>query len=92
MAGVKLFFFFMDGCGACAQAKPHLDEFARRHPEVKVERKDVHRMRWPRSANWRPAYTPSYVIAVPGKPLHAYEHPMTLQQLEAWLAERTRGE
>jgi hypothetical protein len=89
--GVKIIFFHMHGCGACAQAEPHLAAFEKAHPEIQVDRRDVHRMRWPKNANWRPRFTPSYLIEIPGETPHAYEYPLTQAQLERWVGTRTGG-
>lgn len=89
MAKAILTFFFMEGCGACEQAKPELAAFAKAHEAViKVEYRDVHRMRWPRNANWRPRFTPSYLVKAADGQLHAYEYPLDQAQLRHWLTLR----
>ncbi|MBU5638417.1 hypothetical protein KOM00_16955 [Geomonas sp. Red69] len=40
-SGATLYYFWGEGCPHCAQAKPFLQELQRKHPELKVETREV---------------------------------------------------
>ena len=63
--GPVLYYIYMDGCGACAQAKPHLARWEKKNPGLlKVKRIDLLNSNWVHP--WQPDGTPTYVLEVPG--------------------------
>lgn len=65
--GPGLYYIYMDGCGACEQAKPHLARWEKKHPGVlPVHRVNLLKDEWKDS--WQPELTPTYVLVIPGYP------------------------
>jgi thiol-disulfide isomerase/thioredoxin len=79
-----LYFFFMQGCGACDEAKPELDKFERAHPMIKVARIDISNVDW-KSPVWQPSVTPTYGWLVPGKRLRVREGIHKSEELGRWI-------
>jgi thiol-disulfide isomerase/thioredoxin len=63
--GPVLYYIYMEGCGACDQAKPHLARWEKKNPGVlKVHRVNLLEAKW--THPWQPDVTPTYVLEVPG--------------------------
>jgi hypothetical protein len=61
---MNLMFIHMEGCGACESAKPHLQRWLKKHPEVNFASFDLLNDRW-MDPSWKPEATPTYVIQFP---------------------------
>ncbi len=79
-----LYFFFMQGCGACEEAKPELDKFAKAHPDIHIARVDLSKVNW-RSPVWQPSVTPTYGWLVPGQRLRVREGLHRADDLGKWV-------
>lgn len=63
--GPVLYYIYMEGCGACERAKPHLARWERKHPGLlRVHRIDLLNSKWVHP--WQPEGTPTYVLEIPG--------------------------
>ena len=82
---MRLYYLYMDGCGACAKGKPFLAKFEKRHPEIQVMRVDMLTVgnRWRHS--WKPEGTPTYVLEIPGHQRTRHEGWLTDAQIEQFL-------
>jgi len=82
---VKLYFIYMDGCGACEQAKPELAKFQRRRAGrgLEVERINLLQAKWVNP--WQPTATPTYVLEVPGRRRVRFEGMLKAEQLEQFV-------
>lgn len=78
-----LYYFYQDGCSACAFAKPELEKFKAAHPEIMVMECNLSRKDWFISG-WTPKVTPGYLLKVNNEAVGNVEGALNLKLLEKW--------
>jgi len=81
---VRLYFIYMNGCGACEAAKPVLKKWEKAHPEVQVIWVDLLTANWVHS--WKPRATPTYVTELSGHRRVMFEGALDEQRLDQFVA------
>lgn len=80
-----LFFLWIPGCEACAEAKPKLEAFARKHRKLQVYKVDIAKFGWPDEWALKVEATPTYVLHEPGRRIRTKVGSQTVRDLEKWL-------
>lgn len=85
-----LYFFKQEGCPACESGGKILDQFRasteKHRDKLMIIELDVSKNpRWS-VHGWSPKATPSYLLAVNGRPTDEHEGAMTIKQLEKFTA------
>jgi hypothetical protein len=81
----RLYYIFMDGCGACQMAKPELKKFERAHPEVQVVPVNLLTVGDKWKHDWKPEATPTYVLEIPGHERTRYEGALMAKHIEQFI-------
>lgn len=78
---------FQTGCDACAEAKPHLEAFRERFPQIEVEMIDLTVEEWPDMAPIEPPESiPSYALLERDmRPRVVEGRILTTDQLAIWV-------
>ena len=83
---IKLHVVKQLGCGACAEADPHLRELRRRHPlDVFIVEHYLDVRPDLTLGGWKPTATPAYVLLDGEKLVKKKVGLLTADQLEVWL-------
>ena len=85
-----LYFFYQDGCPACASAEPELRKFKAKYPGITVLELNLSRKDWFISG-WTPKVTPGYLLKVDNTIAGTIEGALNLKQMEKWLKTLTGG-
>lgn len=83
---MRLYFLYMEGCGACEAAKPELEKF-RRSPAargIEIVPVDLLKAKWTYKA-WSPEATPTYVVEEIGRPRVQYVGALTKPKIEEFI-------
>lgn len=81
----RLYFIHATGCGACEEARPEVEAFARVHNGVRVIAVDLAVAEW-KAKTWEPQMTPSYVLLdSEGRRRGMREGLLTEKELEVWV-------
>lgn len=80
---MRLYFIFMQGCGACEVAKPELAKFAKAHPDIDIQRIDLLNAKWVHP--WQPSATPTYVAESPGRVRVQWQGALTAPEVEQFI-------
>lgn len=83
---MRLYFIYMNGCGACEGAKPIVKRWQRKHPEVEVKWIDLLTAKWSYPA-WQPRATPTYVAETLGRPKVMHEGALSEAQMDGFMAD-----
>lgn len=77
----KLYIVKQVGCGACAEAEPHIAAFARKY----VGRIFVIPSYGRSVLDWSPSATPAYALVDGGRIVKKHVGGMTLTEMERWI-------
>ena len=77
---ITLKFIYMDGCGACEAAKPHLRAWAARRKDIRLIMHDALKDKW--TETWEIKATPTYVLSIPGLPETMYEGSLSTNDID----------
>lgn len=80
---MRLYFLYMEGCGACAEAKPHLARWEKKSKGIQIVRVDLLTANWVNP--WQPQATPTYVLEVPGRQRVMHEGMLTEKQIDQFI-------
>jgi thiol-disulfide isomerase/thioredoxin len=80
-----LYFFGQSGCDRCAEAEPHLERFAQRHPDIMVIPLNLALNPGWKIGDYTPKGTPAYLYMINREPVREHLDMLTEAQLEKFI-------